>query len=440
LDCTNCNCIRFKIKDKLDEHLLLCEKNRNTQIRLPEEGKNIKKFVNHNHEFKHPFYIVADFESTLLKVNNRDDYVEIIDKDNKQIEAKTVAYQKHIPNSYGLKYNCIHEKHSEKVEIFNNSDPENVCEEFILRLETLAKKSYKLTQQNYSTVFFENDEENIHKKCNKCDKCKCEFTEDNYKVKHHDHINGRFIGSYCNKCNFQYKYKKFIPVYLHNLKGYDMHLFVKSLYKYGDEEIKENGITCIPNNEQSYISVSKFIKVDDYFDSENKKKPVWFEIRFIDTFAFMTASIDSLISSMKTSDKQKRLVFKYSSEEFINDEEFNLMIQKGVYPYDYIDNYDKFSDNNLPKKKLFYSKLSNESCSKDKYEHAQNIWKTFKCNTLLDYHNLYLKTDVLLLCDIWENFRNLCNDNYKLDCCYYYTVPGLAWDAMLKKLKLSWSY
>ena len=110
---------------------------------------------------------------------------------------------------------------------------------------------------------------------------------------HHDHITWRVISSLCSKCNIEFKYQKFLPVYLHNLKGYDSHLFVKSLYKYGQ---KIADITCIPNNEERYISLSKKIKVDEYYHLKNKKmEPVLFEIRFLDTIAFMNSSIESLV-------------------------------------------------------------------------------------------------------------------------------------------------
>jgi hypothetical protein len=91
----------------------------------------------------------------------------------------------------------------------------------------------------------------------------------------------------------------------------------------------------------------------------------------------------------------------------------------------------------LPSIKAFYSKLYKSECSIDDYKHAQNVFKTFKCKKFLDYHNIYLKSDVLILSDIWDNFRNVCYNNYGLDTCYYYTAPGLSFDAMLKITKIN---
>ena len=108
------------------------------------------------------------------------------------------------------------------------------------------------------------------------------------------------------------------------------------------------------------------------------------------------------------------------------------MKQKGVYPYDYMDNFQKFDEVQLPSKEDFFSILKNEHITNEQYEHAQNIWNTFNLKTMGDYHDLYLKSDTLLLADIFENFRKTCLQYYKLDPCHYFSSPGLSWDAMLK--------
>ncbi|CAH3149424.1 unnamed protein product [Porites lobata] len=87
----------------------------------------------------------------------------------------------------------------------------------------------------------------------------------------------------------------------------------------------------------------------------------------------------------------------------------------------------------LPPKEEFYSKLNDEDISDDDYQHAINVWNNFKCKTIRDYHDLYLKSDVLLLSDVFENFRKTCLKHYNLDPAHYYTSPGLAWDACLKE-------
>ena len=112
-----------------------------------------------------------------------------------------------------------------------------------------------------------------------------------------------------------------------------------------------------------------------------------------------------------------------------------LLTRKGVYPYDYVTSINKLKETKLPSKEDFYSKLYNEEISDEDYQHAIKVWNTFNCQTLQDYHDLYLQTDVLLPSDVFENFRKTCLKHYKLDPCHYYTAPGLAWDACFKETK-----
>ena len=112
---------------------------------------------------------------------------------------------------------------------------------------------------------------------------------------------------------------------------------------------------------------------------------------------------------------------------------FVLLVRKGVYPYEYMDSWEKFDENTLPPKKDFYSNLNLENISDEDYVHAQKVWDVFKIKNLGEYHDLYVKIDTLLLSDIFENFRNMCLDIYELDPVYFVSAPGLAWQACLKK-------
>ncbi|MFM7987218.1 MAG: DNA polymerase, partial [Candidatus Fonsibacter sp.] len=105
-----------------------------------------------------------------------------------------------------------------------------------------------------------------------------------------------------------------------------------------------------------------------------------------------------------------------------------LLCQKGYYPYEWVNGVDKLDHKGLPPKDFFYLSLKQETISVDECKHAQNVYKQLNCKTFKDYHMTYLKCDVLLLADVFENFRKTCITYYKLDPANYLTAPGLAWD------------
>ena len=106
------------------------------------------------------------------------------------------------------------------------------------------------------------------------------------------------------------------------------------------------------------------------------------------------------------------------------------------YPYEYVDSLERLDETQLPPRSAFYSRLNDRGISEEDYEHAQTVWKKINCKTLRDYHDLYSVSDVLLLADIFENFRNMCMQNYELNPAWYTTSPGLVWDAALKTTKV----
>ena len=90
----------------------------------------------------------------------------------------------------------------------------------------------------------------------------------------------------------------------------------------------------------------------------------------------------------------------------------SLLARKGVYPYEYMDSPEKLKETELPPKEAFYSRLNDEGISDEDYEHAREVWESFEMKSLEDYHNLDNRVDVLLLADVFENFRDICIKNY----------------------------
>jgi len=139
----------------------------------------------------------------------------------------------------------------------------------------------------------------------------------------------------------------------------------------------------------------------------------------------MSSSLDKLVSNLPKES------LKYTSEVF-QGKALDLMLKKGVYPYDYMDSFEKFDETKLPSKDEFYSILNDEHISDNDYKHAKRVWKGFSLKNMGDYHDLYLTPDILLLADVFGNFRKTCLEYCKLDPAQYFTSPGLSWDAMLK--------
>ena len=104
-----------------------------------------------------------------------------------------------------------------------------------------------------------------------------------------------------------------------------------------------------------------------------------------------------------------------------------MLLRKGVFPYEYMNSWEKFNETVLPPKKDFYSNLNLGDISDEDYKHAQKVWDVFEIKNLGEYHDLYVQSDTLLLADVYENFRNMCLNIYELDPVYFVSAPGLAW-------------
>ena len=193
-----------------------------------------------------------------------------------------------------------------------------------------------------------------------------------------------------------------IPVIFHNLRGYHSHLLIKEISKL---DLK---VRVIPNGLEKYMVFT-----------------INRNLVFIGSMQFMNSSLDSLVKNLSNN------YFKYLSEEF-SGEFLELIKQKGVNPYEYMDSFQKFSENTLPDRCKFFSSSKDKCITEKDYLKASNIWNVFKMNTTDDYHHLYLQTDVLLLADAFQKFIGACLDYYGLDPGHCSSSPGLSWDAVLK--------
>ena len=404
------NCINgFKSIDSLNKHKEYCYNNECVKIVMPPPGTYLK-FKNFRYSERAPFVIYADFESLIKPMDNCDP------DPNKSYTKK---YQKHKPSGFSYYIISLYEsvfKSVKRTYTRTKKEDPNAEDVFIKWLEDDVKDIANIEPKKM--VFTEEDEKQFNK-ASDCWLCGEELGND--RVRDHCHYTGRYRGAAHNSCNLNYSKPKGVPVFFHNLSGYDSHLFIKSL---GSPNKKET-LECIPNNEEKYITFTKNIIVGQYTNKKGEDKDKTFKIVFKDSLKFMSSSLGALVNNLPKD------AFKNISK-YYTPEEVELIKQKGFYPYEYMDTIEKFNDPKPPPQNAFFSKLTGRGITKKNYKHVLNVWNTFKMKTFKDYHELYNVTDVLLLADVFENFRDLCLKIYGLDPVYYFTAPGLAWDACLK--------
>ena len=400
----------FSSERVLNNHKDNCIQVNGTQaIKMPTKDNNILKFNNFRKQQPVPFVIYADFEAITEKIqgcqpNNDKSYTE--------------AYQKHIDCGSAYKVVCCYDKkYSKDICIYRG---ENAVYKFMEKMLEEVEYCKNVVKNEFNKPLkMTDDDELCFKLEEKCHICNKKYTDKDIRVRDHCHITGKYRGSAHQECNLKLRIepdKIKLPVILHNLRGYDSHFIMQEIgaivkkhtYKNNKGLDIQMSINAIPNNMEKYMA----------FMLGN-------HLNFIDSFQFMSSSLDKLVSNLP------RESLKYISQVF-KGKRLDLLSQKGVYPYDFIDCFEKFDQTELPTKEDFYSILNDQHISDEDYNHAMKVWKTFKIKTMGQYHDLYLGSDVLLLADVFESFRKTCLEYYKLDPCHYFTSPGLSWDAMLK--------
>lgn len=406
-------CLHYFYSDtKLKIHKIACEQKNTCKITLPKRHSMQRwiSFNNFNRQLPIPFIVYADIESLL----------QVIPVDAPTgSEIPKGAYQKHFPISIGF---YLHDLHNPKKSQYKTHTGTDCIEWFVKNLYELSVEiAYKL--RYVAEKDMNKNEEKLFNEAVTCHICNEKFDSIDVKVRDHSHITGVFRGAAHNKCNLKYQDARFLPVVFHNL-NYDSHFLIEQL-----ASGFQGKIDIIPINNEHYISFTKEVD-DSIVNPENSGKYYneKMKIRFIDSFRFLNSSLEKLASYLP----RDKLVITTNEWGDLTSEKFDLLCRKGVYPYDYMDSVVKLSETCLPAKDSFYNQLNDSQISDEDYNHAQRVWETFEIQNMKEYTNLYLKTDILLLADIFENFRISSITLYGLDPAHYHTTPGLSWDAMLK--------
>ena len=401
--CERC-LIGFTRNDILKDHLVDCRgvNDRAIRIMMPTENNKFIKFVNHKNQLKAPWVIYADFESIIKKIEGP---IQSTDESftHKSSIHEACGFSLRVVRSDGYSPGLVFYRGPDCIQEFLKQlkEAEPILKQYLKN----RKKRYNLTPEDYQNyhnsdtcwICGEQGFNDLNKKIcldqeAYCLKCAVDLT-DNYEVcservkdfkefrkqtmcKHcnkkfmnkdkvidHDHITGKYRGAAHSSCNLKLRInseKVKIPVFFHNLKNYDAHLIMQYI---GEQD---GNLSCIPNNKEKYISFS------------------WRQFVFKDSAEFLLASLEKLVNA------NPKESFVLTREHYSQDE-FNLLFRKGVYPYEYMDSWERFDETELPPIEKFYSSLTDSNISAEDYEHAIKVWNTFKCKTLGDYHDLYLE-------------------------------------------------
>ena len=404
------NCLQgFTQESSRDQHQVYCEDNESVRVEMPKQGSTVE-FKDGQNQFRVPFIMDADFESILEPMgpqgsgspNPNQPYTNEV---NQHTQSGWCVYSKF---AYGDVDNLVR--------TYRGKD---CIEPFCNYIKGGARRLYHMFPELPMGPLTKTQWKK-YKKPTKCHICYKPFTQTNLKVRDHCQYTGLYRGPTHSLCNLRYKIPSYIPIVFHNLSGYSAHLFIRELGGHASD------MEVIAKNKEDYISFSIKVPVDSYIDKNGEEKDKLIELRFIDSFKFMSSSLDSLTQNLVRGGKKLFCFGDYSELQY------DLLTRKGVYPYEYVNSWNRFNETQLFPIDVFYGNLNMSSISEDDYQHAQRVWKEFGIQNLGDYHDLYLRTDVVLLANVYEAFRDTCLKHYKLDPAHFYTSPGLAWKACLK--------
>ena len=385
--CKKCFC-RFQAEDTLARHKQLCTRENfisNVRV-LPETGSSIK-FTNWKFITMAPFVIYADLESVLTEVDIT--------------HGKTHLYQKHKCCAASAVIRSA--KLAEMDGKFFLFTGENALRQLLDQLIESEAKCIEYLETNRAMRNLTEAQRNRNLEATVC--CICRRVDrpfdgehaDWRKVHDHDHVTGYYIGAAHDLCNRQRKVIYDVPVFFHNLRGYDGHLIVKEMATYPGRAIKPIG-----QNMERYLQIK------------------WGRnMVFRDSLQFLAQLLQTLVDSLSKCEKPNQPI-KFSMLERVIGERhpaapWKRFLRKGVFPYEHVKTFATLDEQQLPPRAAFYSSLTGETCSEDDYGYAQSVWREFGCRSLREYMQLYLTTDVCLLADVFENFRATCHEAYELD-------------------------
>ena len=284
----------------------------------------------------------------------------------------------------------------------------DAAEDFIAAVTLMAKEYLgdlspgrtmeKLSQEERDLLLFENTD------CWICDK----YMDEGDRVLDHDHISGKVLGVAHHHCNLNRKEVPQLTCVSHNFTGYDSHFLVKAI-----------------NSCSGVYSVSGIPQTTQKF----KTLTVNGNIKFLDSLQFMNGSLSKLAETLASQDHAWPIL-----KQMVPDEsQRRLLDGKAPFPYSFCTSIQALYDRKtLPDKQFFDNDLTGEACSDEDYAKAQTIWNAFNCENMQKFCQVYVYSDVILLAEVFANFKEEIYKAFELDVCQYLSTPHISMDAMLK--------
>lgn len=442
----------FPTEAALKKHVPVCCTNECAAPEMPEKYEKWKYFTNYHKMLEQDFVIYADFEAFNTVISHS------------QGESKTEENRmtEHVGASFGFHTVCRVNPAYNKTVLYTYpgddiTDKFLIGKEFIRQLELERDRINDIISREYSYPL----DCDVEKDCHEC--CVCRLSLDKGYMPHWSYTTHKkkedfkdpsqffnrlrqmkqkpippffrstllaenkkaipvwdahkAVDNYIGKAHFAcarnrpgsvgYKTQK-IPVMFHNLSNYDAHFIIKAL----DPEALTSDMQFggIPQSGDKFMSFS------------------FRGLKFVDTYRFMQESLDKLSQNLLKSGRQSFSNFNAYFAHY-SEEKRGMLLQKGVFPYEYFNHPRVFKETVLPPIHEFFSRLRDEGVSQQDYDHGCRVWQETECKIFKDYHDLYLVVDVLLLADIFENFRTICLTQHRLDPVHYVSLPGYSWDS-----------
>lgn len=425
--CEHCDQVFSKLT-ALTRHSKNCGESQQTQIFFPPPGSK-EQFKAFSKTVQQPIFGVLDFESSLIPVSRVENAIKFNclvcanDEDPKKCQHATTNIHHQVPTTYSMLFVDLEGKI-----IYQKTDScqRNVMPQFMTSLTAIQSHLLKLCQTFPEKNDYTPEEEKHFQESKTCYLCgdhflsfadlekeECEKTKRNLTpARDHCHYSNKYLGAAHTICNLRRVSQKNIPVFVHNFKSYDSHFIIQSLRS------EEKHISGLPLNMEKFRTLTVG------------------RMAFIDSAELIPGALAELVNNLRKSNHDFSFLDQFNFCQ--NQTDKDLLLRKGVYPYEWASSIDKLKGaQSIPPRSDFFSHLTQETISEQDYLHAQKVFSHFNCRNMLDYCELYCCLDVILLLEVIWSFRKVIYEAFGLDCTRYISIPQLSYDCMLKTIDTS---